>query len=251
MAISVVSPVCAMPVLERADSHRYDEISGAVNNSMQQLTVLLYSSSDELAARWAQGLPESATVESVTDLVALERSLASEKAAIVLFDLALCEGDIATEGASFIRAHLESKVIAMSPMPDTEEGLNLIASGAHGYCNRYVAPQMLTQVINVVEMGEVWLGSSLTLRLLENLAEAGKAQPKKPHAEASNQRLETLTAREQEIARLVGTGAPNKSIASQLDITDRTVKAHLSAIFKKTQTKDRLQLGLLVNTSNL
>ncbi|MCP4995973.1 MAG: DNA-binding response regulator, partial [Gammaproteobacteria bacterium] len=39
--------------------------------------------------------------------------------------------------------------------------------------------------------------------------------------------------------------------ASQLDITDRTVKAHLSAIFKKTQTKDRLQLGLLVNTSNL
>ncbi len=251
MAISIVNPAGTESVMGRTDSHPVDEISGAVNNSMQQLTILLYSSSDEVTARWTQGLPESAVVESVIDLGTLERALANHGPAVVLFDLALCEGDMATEGASFIRAHLDSKVIAMSPMPDTEEGLNLIASGAYGYCNRYVAPQMLTQVINVVAMGEVWLGSSLTLRLIENLAEAGKVQPEKPHAEASDQRLETLTAREQEIARLVGTGAPNKTIASQLDITDRTVKAHLSAIFRKTQTKDRLQLGLLVNTSNL
>jgi DNA-binding NarL/FixJ family response regulator len=56
----------------------------------------------------------------------------------------------------------------------------------------------------------------------------------------------TLTERQREVAMLVGKGASNKKIANQLDITDRTVKAHLGTIFEKLGVKDRLQLALYV-----
>ena len=65
-------------------------------------------------------------------------------------------------------------------------------------------------------------------------------------------RLANLTEREQEISVLIGSGESNKQIARRLDITERTVKAHLTEIFRKLGITDRLRLALLVtNGSNL
>ena len=55
-----------------------------------------------------------------------------------------------------------------------------------------------------------------------------------------------LTPREREIALLVGAGVSNKAIAQRLDITERTVKAHLGAVFNKLGVTGRLQLALRV-----
>jgi len=247
MALSVVNRGSAQNPGQKPELH----MTNTRSVHMDQNTIFLCTDSSELMARWRQGLPGNAHIQPIRDLAALKTELAKSKSAAVLFDLGLCEEGSPVQSADLIKAHPESKIIAMSPLPDTDEGLRLISNGAKGYCNRYIAPEMLAKVIGVVEMGEVWLGNNLTIRLLENLAKAGEAQTEKPHAQESDQRLVGLTAREHEIAKLVGSGAPNKVIASELGITDRTVKAHLSAIFRKTQTKDRLQLGLLVNTSSL
>jgi DNA-binding NarL/FixJ family response regulator len=65
-------------------------------------------------------------------------------------------------------------------------------------------------------------------------------------------RLANLTEREQEISVLIGSGESNKQIARRLDITERTVKAHLTEIFRKLGITDRLRLALLVtNGGNL
>ena len=56
-----------------------------------------------------------------------------------------------------------------------------------------------------------------------------------------------MTAREQEAALLVAGGASNKEIARQLDITERTAKAHVSAMLEKLGARDRLQLSLILN----
>jgi two-component system NarL family response regulator len=65
-------------------------------------------------------------------------------------------------------------------------------------------------------------------------------------------RLVRLTVREQQIAALVGGGGTNKQIARRLAISERTVKAHLTEIFRKLGITDRLKLALLLagNHSN-
>jgi two-component system nitrate/nitrite response regulator NarL len=63
----------------------------------------------------------------------------------------------------------------------------------------------------------------------------------------SKKKLETLTKREREIADLIAQGQSNLEIAANLDITERTVKAHLSSIYEKTKTGSRLNLALLYN----
>jgi len=72
------------------------------------------------------------------------------------------------------------------------------------------------------------------------------AKEKKHIERAVNNLLENLTKREYEIAILVGRGESNKQIARRLDITERTVKAHLTEIFRKLAITDRIKLALLV-----
>lgn len=81
-------------------------------------------------------------------------------------------------------------------------------------------------------------------RLIADLASAHQ-QPSMINN--SSRVLAALTEREKEIALLVSKASSNKRIASRLDVTERTVKAHLSSIFRKTNTHDRLQLALLLN----
>ena len=59
--------------------------------------------------------------------------------------------------------------------------------------------------------------------------------------------IQSLTAREQQVARAVAGGASNKEVARTLNITERTIKAHVSAIFLKLGARDRLHLSLIMN----
>ena len=70
---------------------------------------------------------------------------------------------------------------------------------------------------------------------------------KEKAAADSEKKLEGLTTREKEIANLIAQGQSNLEIAANLDIAERTVKAHLSSIYEKTKTGSRLNLALLIN----
>ncbi len=56
-----------------------------------------------------------------------------------------------------------------------------------------------------------------------------------------------MSEREREVAFAVAEGLTNKSVAQRLDITERTVKAHLSAVFDKFGVRDRMQLALQIS----
>jgi DNA-binding NarL/FixJ family response regulator len=87
------------------------------------------------------------------------------------------------------------------------------------------------------------LGQKVMQRLImeSHLTAEKKADPD------SERLLGALTPREREIAELVARGQANLEIAADLDITERTVKAHLTAIYEKTHTGSRLNLALLIN----
>jgi len=129
-------------------------------------------------------------------------------------------------------------VVVLSNLPSNEEGLQAFSAGAAGYCNALAIPDVLRQVSTVVEQGGLWVGQDLMQRLFTALtARAAPAQTA----------LTALSAREHQVAQAVARGGTNKEIARAMGITERTVKAHLSAIFEKLGVRDRLQLSLFVN----
>ncbi len=138
------------------------------------------------------------------------------------------------------------RVVVLSSIPNDDEALAALGAGALGYCNAYAAPDVLKTVAQVVQQGGLWVGESLLSRLLGGMwqRQSGKAAAGDPTA---NSRLAALSAREREIARRVSIGESNKEIARALKIAERTVKAHLTAVFGKLGVRDRLQLALVCN----
>ncbi len=133
-----------------------------------------------------------------------------------------------------------SPVVVLSNLPSEAEGLEVFAAGASGYCNALAIPELLRQVAAVVAQGGLWVGQDLVKRLFGGMSD--HATPA-----VTAQTLAELSAREAQVAQAVARGATNKEIARALNITERTVKAHLSAIFEKLNVRDRLQLSLVVN----
>lgn len=144
-----------------------------------------------------------------------------------------------------IRAsHPDTLVVVLSDRPSEAGAALSLASGASGYCNTHAAPSVLQQVWRVVEQGGVWLGQELLQRLM-----VGTAALLKRSGNVGLEQLEQygLTERELDVVRKVAAGASNREIATDLQVTERTVKSHLSTIFAKLQVRDRLQLSLKVN----
>ena len=138
-----------------------------------------------------------------------------------------------------------ARLVALSNTPDDDQALKLMEHGVHGYCHALASPQVFSQISAVVSNQGLWVGPALLSRLIGGLG-AGSTKP----AEAPSE-LDLLSAREKEVAILVGDGASNKVIARQLDITERTVKAHVSSIFQKLGLRDRLQLALVVRDASI
>jgi DNA-binding NarL/FixJ family response regulator len=138
-------------------------------------------------------------------------------------------------------------VVLLADEPDESVVEEALALGASGCCNTNAAPEVLRQVALVVENGGLWVGQSLLLRLVGGASRALATKSERPP------RVDwamLLSEREVQVARLVAGGASNREVAEQLSITERTVKAHMSAIFEKLGLRDRLQLSLHINGVN-
>ena len=133
-------------------------------------------------------------------------------------------------------------LILLADEPSEDGAMEALSAGAAGYCNGHAVAPVLRQVAMVVENGGLWIGQGLMQRLLAATSRLIAA----PEKTASPWRR-LLTAREQEVAVLLAKGDSNKEIARQLDITERTVKSHVSAMLEKLGARDRLQLSLIIN----
>ncbi len=134
-------------------------------------------------------------------------------------------------------------VVVLSYAPDDREALSALDLGARGYVHTLAAADVLNQVALVVTNQGVWVGQELLAKVLGGTFKALQQRVEHDRYQHSDY-LRLLTERERGVALAVARGATNKEVARQLDITERTVKAHLSAIFKKLAVRDRLQLIL-------
>ncbi len=138
-------------------------------------------------------------------------------------------------------------VVVLSYAPQDKEALKALDLGARGYVHTLAAVNVLKQVALVVTNQGVWVGQDLLAKVIGGSFKA-LAQRAEWASSPSSDHLTLLTERERGVALAVARGATNKEVARQLEITERTVKAHLSAIFKKLLVRDRLQLMLKLSS---
>lgn len=132
------------------------------------------------------------------------------------------------------------KVLVLSTHPSDTEAHQTLANGASGYAHAFTPVASLNIILESIVEGSVWLGRSLMQRLLQDV---GSRLPTPTALDWTK----NLSPREQEVARLAATGIGNQEISERLGITERTVRAHLSAVFEKLHVSDRLMLALKVH----
>ncbi len=137
------------------------------------------------------------------------------------------------------RQHVGVPVVVLDLQPNERSALQALRDGARGYCHAMATPGLLREVAVAVRHGGVWVGPDLMARVV------GAAHRALAGVAVQDVRLDILSPREWDVARAVAEGATNKEVATRLVITERTVKAHLSAVFEKLGVRDRLQLALL------
>ena len=143
--------------------------------------------------------------------------------------------------AALVQSRPDCRVVVLSSMPDQVEGLRALNAGARGYCHLLAAPVLLQEVAQVVSLGGLWVGPDLVQRLM---AATRELQQRSHDAVRPMVDLSVLSERELQVARAVAEGQSNREVAEQLHISERTVKAHLGAVFEKLGLRDRVQLVL-------
>lgn len=209
--------------------------------------ILLASSSEDTLTRWKQGVGSSAHICCTGDFGSLRNDIARTKPLILLIDYDL-RGLGDTNGiADLAKLSPKTRIVVLSGALSEETEWQLFKAGVRGCCQKEIDPKQLKNVIAAIRQGELWMRRTLTCRLLDELGII--ALEKNQIKQAVSDLLANLTRREHEIATLVGNGESNKQIAQRLAITERTVKAHLTEIFRKLDVADRLRLALLVTGS--
>jgi len=210
--------------------------------------VLVASGDAHVRGLWMEGLHASYPVREVTRRDTLEGTIAALAPDVLLLDLDLLKLGGIGDGPVIRSLSRKTRVVLMSDAPNEREGIRVLKAGARGYCRKIFETSVLCRAVDRVRDGEIWAERKLIARLLEEYLSDPNYQV--DLAVKSDSRLDLLTPREREIASLIGGGASNKEIASRLRVGEGTVKAHLTAIFRKLGFSDRLQLGLfLVNPS--
>jgi DNA-binding NarL/FixJ family response regulator len=205
---------------------------------------IFVSTLPKLISGWAEAFPDALLVKDVLEVSSNLEIVASYSAALIFWlHIYNSQKDLLPAAiAKLLQSYPDAKVIVLANTPGHAETLQALSAGAMGYAHAYSAPEMLKEIRTVINHGGIWLGQQLLKRLIESSVKLTGNR-----SELVDELLDRLTSREKEVAIEASKGLSNKEIARTLDITERTVKAHLAKSFECLGVKDRLQLALMLN----
>ena len=135
------------------------------------------------------------------------------------------------------------RVLVLTTFDLDEHVFAAVEAGASGFLLKDVNPDDLAHAVRVVARGEAMLAPALIRRLLERFARPSSS----PSAVAASE----VSAREGEVARLVARGLSNAEIASQLYLSEATVKTYVSRLLTRLGLRDRVQVAVWAYESGL
>ena len=157
---------------------------------------------------------------------------------LVVMDVRLPDGS-GVEACRDIRAEMpETRVVMLTSYPDEEAVLAAIIAGASGYLLKQVRARDLVAGLEAVGRGESLLDPAVTEKVLERIRRIATG--------AYTDEMASLTAQEQKILLLVAEGKTNKEIASEVFLSDKTVKNYVSSILSKLNLERRAQAAAFV-----
>ena len=189
-----------------------------------------------------EGFPDAEVLEAESAAAALEQVQASPDVDLALVDVRMPDLD----GLELLRTlkadNPDLPVIMLSTYDNAPYVKRALADGAAGYLLKDATPEDLSQAINVAMSGS---GNVLSPRVIQNLFEEHEASGK-DHGPGNGRRGEyNLTQREHDILTLLAEGRANRDIAQRLYLSEKTVKAHLAAIFRKLGVTNRTQAAMM------
>jgi NarL family two-component system response regulator LiaR len=157
---------------------------------------------------------------------------------VVLMDLVMPEMDGIEATRRIKLANPDMKVLILSSFGDENNVLPAIQAGALGYILKDIDPEELADAIRKTAQGKTQLDPEIANLLISHMQNDSKDD------EQVNQKLSELTSREVEVLIQIGRGLSNKEIATELSISQMTVKTHVSNILSKLHLTDRTQAAI-------
>jgi DNA-binding NarL/FixJ family response regulator len=174
--------------------------------------------------------PELEVVGAVGDGEAAVALCVKHRPDVALMDLSMPGMGGAEATRRIVEAAPGVQVVVLTSFMDRERIVDALNAGAVGYLLKDAEPEELLRGIHTAARGESPLDPRAARTMLG--------------AQRTPDPLDALTEREREVLALVADGLPNKQIARRLEISEKTVKAHLTSTFRAIGVTDRMQAGL-------
>ena len=157
---------------------------------------------------------------------------------VILMDIRMpvCDGVMATR--KIHQRHPAIKIVVLTTFDDEEFILQALQAGASGYLLKDTPSEQVAAAIRTVYQGHTLLGPTVTPKVLSHLTSPRLATKKRTDCESM------LTSREIEVLKLLGQGKSNREIARLLNITEGTVKNHVTRVLNQVGVRDRTQAAL-------
>jgi DNA-binding NarL/FixJ family response regulator len=214
--------------------------------------IIIASLSKALRRQWREALAGVFPIHEVGDKCTLLHSLSELKPEVLFLDYDNPVFGRTTVLRDTTQASPSTRVVVITNSPTSTGALAAIKCGAQGYGPKNLSGPLIRKAARVVSGGEIWIGrkfiSMLILELggFKRLSKNASLKTEGNEREARNV-FNELTVRQREIASLIATGEHNRTISSHLSISEKTVKAHLTTIFRKLGISGRIQLALFVS----
>ena len=206
---------------------------------MNQISI--FSDNEVLIKLWSTAL------SSQYQLVSINEINADSRVDAVIIDTKKIDTD---DSLFSIFSNKSIRFLAVGTNWPEDKQIKALVLGAAGYCGQSEPPELLLQAIKSILNGDIWIQRHLVPKVIDALLQMKSGRPADPAREQqireSTELIETLSARELDVAKMIRSGENNKTIALNLHISERTVKAHLTSIFRKLNVSDRLHLALFV-----
>lgn len=184
--------------------------------------------------------------ETLHDLKAAVTTAENNCLTLVVVDGSQLGSKVLQPGGELARLAKRTRLLLVESnlLPNAE--IMALALGVAGCCSAQLSETELKRIVDVVLKGGVWISRQALPDMLNHLRQANVHSIENQ----TTDKLGNLTSREREIAFYVAEGSTNKRIAKHLGVSDLTIKAHLTVVFRKLGVSSRVQLALMLSSQH-